>query len=240
MLKVVERKTQRTGVANEIDGGRYGIVFNDGESKEVANSTFKRLFTVTGQEVEEHMSENETPVQEDAPEVEPENTTIEEEQESPDDEEALNELLAGAQEVASDNVQVQEAPSQPQATKDEEKKKAVEDLGLNIEIVDWCMHGTRGGKTDKVTSQIKIKEYLMEITEYAGYITDVRLFEENPDAPIEDPDAKWKLAYRSVKMSLRDTLQWLGLNEDDMKIARKEITAIRKAVKQAHLEAKEQ
>lgn len=189
MLKVMERKTEREALAKELEDGRFFIDFGNEDTKELAASTFRRLYTVLEEDVQ----------------VE----TVEEVDATP------------------------EAKPEP-APKPQER--AVEELGLGIKLLDWNMSGTRGGKTDKVTSQISIKDYLMEITEYAGYITDVRLFKENPNPPENDPDATWELAYKSPKMSLRDTLEWLGLSEDDAKLARKEITAIRKAVKAAHLE----
>lgn len=189
MLKVMERKTEREALAKELEDGRFFIDFGNEDTKELAASTFRRLYTVLEEDVQ----------------VE----TVEEVDATP------------------------EAKPEP-APKPQER--SVEELGLGIKLLDWNMSGTRGGKTDKVTSQISIKDYLMEITEYAGYITDVRLFKENPNPPENDPDATWELAYKSPKMSLRDTLEWLGLSEDDAKLARKEITAIRKAVKAAHLE----
>lgn len=185
----MERKTEREALAKELEDGRFFIDFGNEDTKELAASTFRRLYTVLEEDVQ----------------VE----TVEEVDATP------------------------EAKPEP-APKPQER--AVEELGLGIKLLDWNMSGTRGGKTDKVTSQISIKDYLMEITEYAGYITDVRLFKENPNPPENDPDATWELAYKSPKMSLRDTLEWLGLSEDDAKLARKEITAIRKAVKAAHLE----
>ena len=185
----MERKTEREALAKELEDGRFFIDFGNEDTKELAASTFRRLYTVLEEDVQ----------------VE----TVEEVDATP------------------------EAKPEP-APKPQER--SVEELGLGIKLLDWNMSGTRGGKTDKVTSQISIKDYLMEITEYAGYITDVRLFKENPNPPENDPDATWELAYKSPKMSLRDTLEWLGLSEDDAKLARKEITAIRKAVKAAHLE----
>lgn len=234
MLKVIERRSQLEGLAEQLDSGRYKVTFNDGTVRELAESTFKRLFTV--------LDENpvETAQQESA-------TTVEQSTSNKYDvpnnsETELDALLADAEVVKTDEENEnnkQEVSNEAKENK-KEKQRSVEDLGLNIELLDWKMTGTRGGKTDKVTSIISIKGYKMEITEYDGYITDVRLFEENTEAPDNDPDAQWKLVYRSPKMSLKDTLQWLGLNTDDMKLARKEITSIRKAVKAAHLEQKKE
>jgi hypothetical protein len=263
MLKVIERKTQKEGLASQLQDGRYVIDFGNGESKELAESTFKRLYTVLGeaQPSEEVASDVERVEQEelnlepetaelDAPEMEVVETAEPEEEgqtqvdivESTLGEGSLDALLAGAEEVDTENaLQIVEEPQSAEKPKPEKPaEKDVSELGLDIKLLDWSMVGTRGGKTDKVSSQISIKGYLMDITEYAGYITDVKLYEENPNPPEDDPDAEWKLYYRSPKMSLKDTLEHLGLSADDMKIARKEITAIRKAVKAAHLEQLEE
>jgi hypothetical protein len=256
MLKVLERKTQKEGLAHQLEDGRYAIDFGGEDKKELAESTFKRLFTVLGEaevetatateeqpatevQPEEVIAETEEVVTESAPEEVLENPTVEE---TPEQDE-LAALLGDAEEVKDEDEvtpesEASEKPAKPE--KPEVPQRSVEDLGLNIKLLDWSMNGTRGGKTDKVTSQISIKGFLMEITEYDGYITDVRVFEENPEAPENDPDAAWKLAYKSPKMSLKDTLEWFGLSVDDMKLARKEITAIRKSVKAAHLEQLEE
>lgn len=237
----MERKTERKALAKELEDGRFFIDFGNEDTKELAASTFRRLYTVLEEDVqvetveevepttEEETEVDETGVTEETPAAETQVDMVEEAL----GEGALEALLADAQEITEEVDATPEAKPEP-APKPQER--AVEELGLGIKLLDWNMSGTRGGKTDKVTSQISIKDYLMEITEYAGYITDVRLFKENPNPPENDPDATWELAYKSPKMSLKDTLEWLGLSEDDAKLARKEITAIRKAVKAAHLE----
>lgn len=227
LLNVTERKTGKTGTAHQMNDGRYQINIEGADAKELAASTFKRLFTVTG-EVEAQPELEVTPEEVDEV-VENEGQTQLDIVERALGEVGgeLEELLKGGQEV--------DATEEESSNASDEPAVPVKDLGLNINLINWSMNGTRGGKTDKVTSQISIKGYLMEVTEYDGYITDVRVFKENPTPPENDPDAVWTLVYKSPKMSLKDTLTWFGLDSDDMKIARKEITAIRKAVKSAHL-----
>lgn len=227
MLKVMERKTKREALAKELEDGRFFIDFGNDETRELASSTFRRLYTV----LEEGVSVEDVPSTQTTEETPVAETQVDKVEETLGDGE-LEALLADAQEITT------EEEANPEQPKPEPKlqEKDVKDLGLNIQLLDWNMSGTRGGKTDKVTSQINIKDYLMEITEYDGYITDVRLFKENPNPPENDPDATWELVYKSPKMSLKDTLEWLGLDGEDGKLARKEITAIRKAVKAAHLE----
>jgi hypothetical protein len=244
MLKVIERKTQKEGLAWQLDEGRYAVDLGEGNVREIANSTFRRLFTVIGEASENEVNrvEQQTEQQEEQQPEQVEQVANEE----------LESLLADSEEVI-----VEETPSQEsvndtdesavaESKKDKKEKtekpkgKTVQDLGLSIRLLDWHMTGTRGGKTDKVTSLIEINDYLMEITEYAGYITDVRLFKENPEASDTDPESQRVEVYRSPKMSLKDTLEWLGLNEEDMKVARKEITSIRRQVKAAHLEQLEE
>ncbi len=250
-LAVVERSTERNGVATELESGRYEISFGDGDVRELAASTFKRTFIVKGEvgniaEEPVKAASTEQPLGD----VDPANVIVDAEEkveesvpaeviESPtlDEEKTeqtstdLDGLLADAQEV-TDSVD-DNLPAPTPAP----ESRPVDQLGLNIQLLDWVMSGTRGGRTDKVTSQISIKGHLMEITEYDGYITDVRVFTELEDFPENDPDARWELVYKSPKMSLKDTLEWFGLSDADMKTARKEITAIRKAVKAAHMES---
>jgi hypothetical protein len=243
MLQVTERKTGKQGLANQLEDGRYSIDLGEGVTKELAESTFKRLYTVTGEVAatpnqQDAVETNDAPVETNETNNAPETPQPKEDEVSPEIK-ALDELLAGGEELNNEDgvTPTPEAGTPaPKPDKPEEPQRSVADLGLGIELLDWNMAGTRGGKTDRVSSQISIKGYLMEVTEYDGFITDVKLFAENPEAPENDPDAKYKLAYRSPKMSLKDTLAWLGLSEDDMKLARKEITAIRKAVKSAHLD----
>lgn len=226
LLNVTERKTGKTGTARELTDGRYAIHIEGAEAKELAASTFKRLFTVAG-EVEAQPSL----------EVTPEEVTEVEETEGQTQldivERALGEVGGELEDLLKDGEEV-DTP-QEETPAEETAKPSIDELGLNINLINWSMNGTRGGKTDKVTSQISIKGYLMEVTEYDGYITDVRVFQENENVPENDPDALWTLVYKSPKMSLKDTLTWFGLEGEDMKTARKEITAIRKAVKSAHL-----
>lgn len=240
MLNVTERKTSKQGIATKLEDGRYSIDFGNGEPKVLAESTFKRLYTINGETTVE------TPIQDEVASTTEETTVETPVDETPKEDERaeldaeLNALLGDADEVSEEDTLTPVDESKPnKPEKPEVPQRSVADLGLNIELLSWDMEGTRGGKTDKVISSIRIKEYIMEITEYAGFITDVRLFEE-VEAPENDPDAALKLAYKSPKMSLKDTLEWLGLNADDMKLARKEITAIRKDVKSAHLEQLEE
>lgn len=232
-LSVLERRTEKKAIATTTGDGRYELKFEDGESREVAESTFKRLFTVLEDNVQQPESTPEAEPEvtnevEQLPEVETNDEVAEKE------EDGLAALLSDAEEI------------KPEAKEDKPKPEEVvpvnnrlEELGLGIKVRDWGIEGTKGGKTEKVKSLIEISKYLMEITEYDGYITNVVLFEEldEADVPENDPDATTKMVYRSPKMSLKDTLEWMGLGEDDAKLARKEITAIRKQVK---LQAKEQ
>lgn len=260
-LQVVERKSKLTGQAVELESGRFEITLENGTTKDLAPSSFKRQFTVSKEVVEVETPNVDEQLNEgDAGEVE--EVKHEEEVENVEDfndvnvqEDAVEEVAPVLDEVVQEEVTNEHtdidseeataeeemnsavnevAPSTEVAEVEEPATKTVDDLGLNITLIDWDMLGTRGGKTDKVLSHVTIKGYKMEITEYSGFITDVKLFEEC-EAPENDPDANWRLAYKSPKSSLKDTLEWLGLDADDMKIARKEITAIRKIVKAEHL-----
>lgn len=229
MSSVIERRTGRKGEATELEDGRYHIVFEDGAEKEIANSTFVRLYTLAEKEPEQI-----TP--EDTVDESPSLESSTEETEVPAEEDAqLEELLSDADEVVKEEPVAENVEEKPATTSALEKslkeEEALEKLNLGIKLLSYWSEGTRGGKTEKIKAQIEIRDYLMEITEYDGYISDVLLFERVDEAPEDDPDAVVKLAYRSPKMSLKDTLNWLGLSEDDAKIARKQITAIRKNVR---------
>ena len=222
-MQVLERKSEKLGLAELIGEGRYLVKFDDGTEKEIAESTFKRLYTVLQEDVVVEVTDDVPHEDEPVPLTDP--VVTEDESSSAE----LENLLSGAEEIV-DAPPGDTAPPEvvvPEPVVDD----ALEKLGLNIELADWWMEGTKGGKTEKVKSLIRISDFIMEITEYDGYIADVTLLSENKDVPENDPDAAMEVVYRSPKMSLKDTLEWMGLDADDAKLARKEITAIRKAVK---------
>lgn len=226
--KVLEKKTNLEAVATPLEDGKFQIDFEDGQSRVLAESTFRRHFNTIEKLEESTEVEEPTIVQDEVVELVEETST----EEKPEVDAELLALMEDGEEI--------KGPEAETTVEEKPANKALEDLNLNIRLQDWFMEGTKGGKTDKVKSMIEIRDMVMEITEYSGYITDVKLFEVNPNPPENDPDANLNLVYRSVKMSLKDTLEWMGLNEDDMKIARKEITAIRKAVKAQHIEAQKE
>lgn len=242
MLKVIERKTQKEGLAWPLDEGRYAVDLGEGNVRELANSTFRRLFTVLGEAQQEQVNQ----VQQNQEHMQPENSeqveleALLEGSEIIEDGNTSESAPKANESVEPDELHAKQEKKQEKKQDEKPKRKTVEDLGLNIELLDWKMNATRSGKTDKVVSIIKINDYIMEITEYAGYITDVRVFKHDDQSADADPNTGLVEVYRSPKMSLRDTLVWLGLSEDDMKIARREITNIRRQVKAAHLEQLEE
>lgn len=249
MLKVVERKTSKEAIATELEDGRYKVDFGGGEEvKEVASSTFKRQFSVLGElgstEVADAVLENETPAEGETESDESSQPSEESQQDAPAEQTApevevqdnLDELLEGADEVQEGSEPTPEKEIKEAADKKPvAKPSAKEEEGHSTEInlIDWKTHETRGGKTDKVTSIVSVNNLLLHITEYAGYITDVRVQEEVPEhqIPENDPDARFREVYRSPKSSLKDTLEWMQLDTEEAKWARKVITQLRKEVK---------
>lgn len=244
MMKVKNARNQEVGFAVELPDGQFEVTpENGGEKKTVAASTFKRWFTVieenteqpTGGEqaaagTETQTEETEQPAapaasdeQPPAEPQKPEQPASEEgdkeegdkqEGENPDQSE-LDKLLEGGEEVKEDK---------PKNEKPEDKPALV----YNPTLIEGYTSGTKGGKCDKTFTRMSFQKYILDITEYNGFITDVRVQEE---VTAEGGEKELKEVYKSAKMSLKDTLEWMGFTEDEVKVARKEIMALRKVAK---------
>ena len=130
------------------------------------------------------------------------------------DEAALAALLAGGQELKP------ETPKPPRAATPEADNVPT----YNPTLIEGHTVGTKGGKCDKTFTSIAMLGKVLNITEYNGFITDVRVLEQKDDELVE--------IYKSPKMSLKDTLEYLKLDPDQIKAARKEIVALRKQSKE--------
>lgn len=96
---------------------------------------------------------------------------------------------------------------------------------VHVDLVKSNYTKTPSGYKHQV--KIKVEEgVILDILEYGGYITDVRVF-----------NTEGKEIYRSEKMSLKDTLQHLGYVDERFKSAKRQIVDIRKAAKKAAEEA---
>jgi acylphosphatase len=82
---------------------------------------------------------------------------------------------------------------------------------------------TRGGKCEKIITKLLWNDVTFVITEYNGYVCDVTLL--NPETGAVE--------YKSPKMSIKDTLEHLGYTGEELKLARKQLTALKKAAKLA-------
>jgi hypothetical protein len=84
-------------------------------------------------------------------------------------------------------------------------------------------YATRGGKCDKVVTNLSFNNVNIIITEYNGYVCDVVL--ANP--------VTGEVEYKSPKMSIKDALEHMGFTGEEMKAARKQISQMKKAAQLA-------
>lgn len=171
-VHVLDKKANLEGIA--VIGGEKVEVTVNGETKSVAESTFKRWYKVLGEVVEAPAAE------------EPKQVAV---------------------------------PATVTQTE--------EGVQITLNLQDVVILGTRGGKCQKVEMQIEVNHnQMLHITEYNGFITDVQVFKMAEDG------SDWEVAYKSPKMSMRDTLEWMGYNEEQQKSVRKQLIQIRKAAKE--------
>lgn len=137
--------------------------------------------------------------------------------------EAIEKLLNKEQEKKVEKVEKVQKPRK-------EIKKA-EHLAVAIppvELVDSEYKATE--KHYKSVITLRINHHDLRITEYGGYITDVRVLFVDVN---ETGDIKEEVLYKSPKMSVRDTLQWMGYDEPQVKALGKVIKQIRTEVKKS-------
>lgn len=176
-LNVLNKKNNVEGIAVELENGRFSIEEN-GSTKEVAGSTFKRWYKV--------VTEVLAPVQNE-----------------------LELLLEGATEVEV-------------AVEEEVQTSAVKEV-VEVEVGKSQQVATRGGKCEKVITTLAFNNVNVTITEYNGYVCDVVL--TNPETN--------EVEYKSPKMSIKDTLEHMGFQGEELKAARKQLMALKKLAKQA-------
>lgn len=122
--------------------------------------------------------------------------------------------------------EAEEEPKQ-EAPKQEEKKSPESYAGFDV--TDYKMEQTP--KSFKFFIELDFGKGRMQITEYGGYITDVRLVDVYVKSE-EDPTIVVDELYKSPKMSVRDTLEHMGFDAVQIKEISKEIRQARKAAKQ--------
>lgn len=135
----------------------------------------------------------------------------------------LQALLDGAEEVE----EVKETTETAQTSSTTSTTVAEDEEPLDIELLGTEIIDQPGRKTVKVGSEVRYNDYIIQIVEYGAYIASVKVYEAVPDDSEEEP----KCLYTSPKMSIKDTLEWMELSDEDAKRVKRAIMSIRKQAK---------